>query len=209
MIELIKIEPYRDENNNLIIGIPKEQSKCMVTFKYKNCTLELEEGVRLHDCRIQFDCDNGYCFIGKNTLYKGFIRLGLGCQVIIGNQVSVTSNCFISTAEKTTLRIGDDCMIASQNVIRTDDSHPIYDITTRKRINSSRSIEIGNHVWLADKSTVLAGSNIKSGSVIGYGSIVKGVIDENSIAVGIPAKIIKRNVVWERKHLTLTPPFEF
>lgn len=177
MIELIKIEPYRDENNNLIIGIPKEQSKCMVTFKYKNCTLELEEGVRLHDCRIQFDCDNGYCFIGKNTLYKGFIRLGLGCQVIIGNQVSVTSNCFISTAEKTTLRIGDDCMIASQNVIRTDDSHPIYDI--------------------------------KSGSVIGYGSIVKGVIDENSIAVGIPAKIIKRNVVWERKHLTLTPPFEF
>ena len=40
-------------------------------------------------------------------------------------------------------------------------------------------------------ATVLKGSQIGNGAVLGSKSLVKGNIPENAIAVGIPAKIIK------------------
>ena len=51
---------------------------------------------------------------------------------------------------------------------------------------------IGSDVWLAANVTVLKGSKISDGAVIGAKSLVKGEIPENAIAVGIPAKVIKQ-----------------
>lgn len=39
-------------------------------------------------------------------------------------------------------------LIANQCRVRADDSHPIYDGVTGERINPSRSISIGDHVWI-------------------------------------------------------------
>ena len=60
----------------------------------------------------------------------------------------------------------------------------------QKQQNIVSPINIGNDVWLGANVTVLKGSNIGDGSVIGAKALVKGKIGENQIAVGIPAKEI-------------------
>ena len=50
---------------------------------------------------------------------------------------------------------------------------------------------IGKNVWVGEKVTVLPGVHIGEGSIIGANSVVTHDIPPYSIAVGIPAKVIK------------------
>jgi acetyltransferase-like isoleucine patch superfamily enzyme len=50
---------------------------------------------------------------------------------------------------------------------------------------------IGSDVWLGYNSIVLGGANIGHGSVIGAGSVVRGIIPPYSIAIGNPAVVVK------------------
>ena len=96
------------------------------------------------------------------------------------------------------IQIGDGCMLANNIIIRTSDSHPIYDIPTGKRINLSKSITLNDNVWIAAKVTILKGVTIGAGSVIGLSSVVTHDIPNNSLAVGIPARIVKNNISWNK-----------
>lgn len=59
-------------------------------------------------------------------------------------------------------------------------------------------IIVKNHVWIGAKSTILKGTKIVDGSVIGAGSLCTGLLsDEKSIYAGQPAKLIKKNINWE------------
>nr|WP_234896091.1 hypothetical protein [Sinorhizobium meliloti] len=100
--------------------------------------------------------------------------------------------------ESTSIIIGSDCLFGSDIIIRTTDGHPVYDAATRERINFSKSITIGQHVWIADRAVVLKGVNIGNASAIGVGSIVTKSVDANCIAVGNPARVVKTGTTWER-----------
>lgn len=204
-----QIADYQDELGNTIVGTPKSATGSKVVFRAKGCTLEIAEGVRLQNCVVLFDCDGGRCVIGPGSQFKGTIRVGLGCSVILGSGLTVTNNCYISTAERTSVRVGDDCMFASNNEIRADDAHPIYDMATGKRLNPSRSIEIGDHVWLAAEAVLLSGSRVGDGSVVGFRSLLKSHVPPNSVAAGSPARVLREGVLWKRSHLTLTAPYFF
>ena len=52
-------------------------------------------------------------------------------------------------------------------------------------------IQIGHRVWCGFNVTILAGATIGDDVVIGAGSIVTKNIPSNSIAAGIPAKVVK------------------
>ena len=56
---------------------------------------------------------------------------------------------------------------------------------------SKGNIYIGKNVWVGEKVTVLPGVHIGEGSIIGANSVVTHDIPPYSIAVGIPAKVIK------------------
>lgn len=77
---------------------------------------------------------------------KGNIRVGYKSLVVIGDKVTCTKP-FICASEATKILIGDDCMFATDNHIRTDDAHAIYDVKTGLRLNPSKDIIIGAHVW--------------------------------------------------------------
>lgn len=59
----------------------------------------------------------------------------------------------------------------------------------------SKSVSIEDDVWLGYNVTVLPGVTIGKGSVIGAGSVVCSDIPPYSIAVGNPAKVIKRRIM--------------
>jgi tetrahydrodipicolinate N-succinyltransferase len=91
--------------------------------------------------------------------------------------------------------------------VRADDGHPIFDVRTGLRVNPSRSITIGDHVWLGRFATVLGGVSIGEGTVIGYGSVVTRNIPNNCVAAGSPARVVRRDIAWERPHLSLVRPY--
>ncbi len=109
-------------------------------------------------------------------------------------------DCQIEVQENNqSIVLNDDCMLSNHILIRNNDSHYIYDLETKKRTNLPKNIFIDKHVWIAAGVTILKGVNIGKGTVIGMNSIVTHNIPENSVAVGIPCKVVKENIEWTRK----------
>ena len=178
-------------------------------FKGSNCVLEIDRDADLGPTTVEFHGSNARCKIGASGPPRSFsalIRLGEDCLVEIGAGVTTATRAFIATCEGTRLIVGDDCMLASNIQLRTDDAHPIFDVRTGLRTNPSEDIIIGAHVWLAYGACCLGGAQIGDGSVIGMNSLVTGVIPNNCVAVGSPARVVRRDIAWERPHLAAEQP---
>ena len=52
-------------------------------------------------------------------------------------------------------------------------------------------IVIGNDCWIGAKVTFLDGARVGSGVVVAAGSVVRGVIPDNVVIGGVPARILK------------------
>ena len=55
----------------------------------------------------------------------------------------------------------------------------------------SAPIVLGKNVWVGSNATILQGVTIGDNAVIGAGAVVTGDIPANTVAVGVPAKVIK------------------
>jgi acetyltransferase-like isoleucine patch superfamily enzyme len=210
MITLTKLENYKDEKNNQIVCDQSITENIKIVFRGSNNKAVIKNGAKIGKLTIDFDCDDGYFEIGSHgrvAAFRAYVRIGERCKVILGDNVSTTGQAVFTVAEHTSITLGNDVMIASDNEIRADDAHPIFDVSTGKRINMPKAIEIGNHVWLAKRAVVLGGTKIGDGSVVGYGSIAKGKFPNNCIIAGIPAKVTKKNIAWERPHLSSATPY--
>ena len=115
-----------------------------------------------------------------------------------GNNIQI--NDFVHIAALNEVRIGDNVLIASK-VFITDLEHGSYvgnesdslpDSIVKERPLSSKSVIIKDNVWLGEHVSVLPGVTIGENSIIGANSVVTKSIPANSIAVGIPAKVIKQ-----------------
>lgn len=206
----MQISEYVDERDNRIVWEGEPFPTSSVTFAGRNNTLRINPQARIGSLTVQFDCNNGKVDIGSSSGVPAFsasIRVGQDSTVVIGNNVSTTATVGISATEGTTVRLGDDCMIAIGVQIRADDGHPIFDVRSGKRVNVSKDILIGEHVWLGYGSAVLGGSCIGSGSVVGLGAVITRDVPNNAVAVGNPARVVRKNIAWERPHLSLVKPY--
>ena len=63
----------------------------------------------------------------------------------------------------------------------------------------SKSIVIGDHVWIGQNSLILKGTYVGSGAIIGANSVVSGKkIGSNSIWAGNPVKELRKGIYWLR-----------
>lgn len=88
------------------------------------------------------------------------------------------------------ITIGDNCMIAPGVHIYAG-THPV-DPKARQEYAVSYPVNIGHNVWLGGKSVILPGVTIGDNVTIGAGSVVTKDIPSNVLAVGNPAKVIRR-----------------
>lgn len=200
------LQKYHDENGNSIAYSGEELAGVKVVFLGKNNTLVVSDITRIKKATISFDCNNATCSIGNST-FTGFVRLGEDCEVVIADKVTTAGHCYISTAEGSKVHIGEDSMIAKGVELRSDDAHAFFDVNTDNRLNPCQNITIGEHVWIGAFSSLLGGADVGQGSIIGYRSLLKNKISNNVLAVGHPARVIKKDIAWERPHLTQGPPF--
>lgn len=117
-----------------------------------------------------FYCDYGYNIeIGEN-FYSNHNLVILDCaKVKFGDNVFIGPNCGFYTAE-----------------------HPLDSKTRNQFLESAHSITVGNSVWFGGNVTVLPGVNIGDNVVIGAGSVVTKDIPSNVVAVGNPARSIRK-----------------
>ena len=123
--------------------------------------------------------------------YDADIQLFNNATLNLGKSF-INSNCKIRCGNSIT--IGDDCAISHDVTILDSDFHKLLD-TNR---NVSEPVTIGDHVWIGTRCTILKGVTIGDGAVIGAGSIVTKDVPAYSLTAGIPSKVIKTDVKWEK-----------
>ena len=117
---------------------------------------------------------------------------GNNCIISIGESTTMTCKCHINVQEDNqSIIINRDCMFSNNIIVRTSDSHPIYDNITHQRINNAKSIEIGEHVWVAPNSKIMKGAIIGNGAIIGSDTTISHKIPNNALAVGRPQRSSK------------------
>lgn len=209
IVKIDDLKEYNDENGNSIFSSTTYDG-CVVIFRGGNNKVIIDEGAKISNLVIHLDCNYGTVHIGNHNKVtiplKGTIRVGQNSSVIIGDNVT-SSPLYISAVEGASVTIGDDCMFATSVILRTDDSHPIFDVRTEKRVNPARDIKLGSHVWVGERAVIFGGSVVGDGSIVGMGSILKRKCPNNCIVAGIPARVTRKNIAWERPHLSLSEPF--
>ncbi|MBR3691978.1 MAG: acyltransferase [Clostridia bacterium] len=133
----------------------------------------LEEGVALQE-RVYLDTERPE---------GGYIRIGHHAYIGTGTTLFGHKG----------LEIGDHTLLA-QNITITPYSHkfpdPEKDIITQG--GNCKKVTIGRDVYIGMGCNVMYSGDIGDGSVIGCGSVVVKPIPPYSVAVGTPAKVIKK-----------------
>lgn len=213
MLQRNRLERYEDDHGNEIVydGDIHEQN-IDIRFKGSNNKLIISDTADIRDLLITFAGDNGTIEIGPTAKKRAGLRFELRCghesRIWIGENVGCAGRVFISAVEGVSVTIGADVMFARNIEVRGDDTHPIFDVRTEKRVNPSKSIVVGEHVWIAKHAVVMGGASIGNGSVIGFRSIVTSAIPNNCVAVGAPARVVRRNIAWERPEVVSRRPNE-
>lgn len=125
------------------------------------------------------------------------VRIGHNSNLTIQN--NTTANGAKIVAVNSDVRIGNDCMLSDEILIQGFDQHGIVNLKTMAIINSERGhITIQDHVWLGRRCSIMSKTNIGAGSIIGACSVVTKNIPDCTLAVGVPARVIKQDVTWCR-----------
>jgi len=110
--------------------------------------------------------------IGDNTSISAYTTIYATFGVKIG------SNCLISS----------NCGISSYNHIQNSKNRPA---SVDQDSQFSKSVIIGNNVWIGMNACVLPGVEIGNNSIIGSGSVVTKNVPANEVWVGNPARYVK------------------
>ena len=146
--------------------------------------------------RIKIGCNSkfaSHCVLGAWICYG--VSDMFEPEIIIGESCSFGEYCHITAIRKIT--IGDG-LLTGRFVYIGDNSHGglSWEEATippaKRHLLSKGEIKIGNNVWIGDKVSILGGVTIGDNVIIGAGTIVTHDIPSNSIAAGIPVRILKK-----------------
>lgn len=140
-----------------------------------------------HSCRFDLEGDKKTLFVGSDCEFGDNTHIVAHQKVEIGDNVLVASKVFITDTDHGCYKNdGQD----------SPKTHP------KERKLVSKSVAIGNNVWIGENVVILPGSTIGNGCIIGANSVVSGSFHDGCMIVGAPAKVIKEwddeEGVWKR-----------
>lgn len=118
-------------------------------------------------------CIQGPVTIGEDSsvqAYSMLVGAPDGGSITVGNGV----------------RIAPHVIVFATNHVFADTSVPIF-----KQGVETAPVTIEDDVWISSRVTIIAGVRIGRGSVIGAGAVVTRDVPAWSVAVGVPARVIK------------------
>ena len=157
----------------------------------------------------------------KNIDFGKNLTTGIGCRIecfpiddtgemVLKFGENVQMNDYVHITAAKSVEIGDNVLMASKIYISdcshgsylgdSNDSNPFTSPIARPL--SVKPVKIENNVWLGEFVSVLPGVTIGQGTIVGANSVVSKSLPPNVIAVGAPAKPIKKfnfeTNRWER-----------
>ena len=147
------------------------------------------------NCRMKclsFECGDYLWMTDNVEIGRGGCE-GPNSKIKLGNYCMITEDVLLNPSEAIT--IGDDVAIGSGANVWTHGS--FLDIMNGFPANFD-PVNIGNHVWIPSKCTILPGVTIGDNVVISLGSLVNRNLPSGCLAAGNPVKIIKENVYPRR-----------
>lgn len=126
--------------------------------------------------------------IGDNFEIEPPFHCDYGTHMEIGENFYANFNFLV--LDDGLVKIGDDVLIAPDVKILTA-THLISPKLRPKNADYTKSVTIGNNVWIGAGSIINPGVTIGDNSVIGSGSVVTKDIPANVVAVGNPCRILK------------------
>lgn len=111
-----------------------------------------------------------------------------GATLEIGERSLINFGCSIVALDRVTIGprslIGPHCMIMDTG---------FHHVDPERRLDPPRAqpIRIGENVWLGARVIVMPGVTIGDDSVVGIGSVVTHDVPPRSVAVGVPARVVK------------------
>lgn len=128
---------------------------------------------------------------GKN------VKLSVGAHVHVSNHavVEIGTGTFLSynsqIVSRKKISIGENCAIGWNVTILDSQLHHL------EHIPYAEAVIIGSRVWIGHNVSILQGTHIGDGAIIGANSTVTKSIPPNCLAVGSPAKVIRENISWQ------------
>lgn len=144
------------------------------------------------DCSLGHAILNGNCSLGNRVRLVGDITIGKYTTVgeggvLFGGKIDVGNYCQFGP------RIGIYSINHPMNYVTTYVNSNLFDGELKSLVHSE-PVWIGNDVWIGDGALILPGVKIGNGAVIGGGSVVVKDIEPYGIAVGNPARVIKKRL---------------
>ncbi len=126
--------------------------------------------------------------LGEEAWIESPAHFAYGCNTHIGHHFY--ANFHMVIVDDAEVYIGNHVMFGP-NVTLSVTGHPVYGEFRRDGTQFSLPIRIGNDVWIGANSVVLPGVNVGNNVVIGAGSVVTRDIPDNSVAYGVPCRVIR------------------
>lgn len=170
---------------------------------HPSALIELEGTITLNEDMPSRNCINAGLLLKENTKLDvcGHFKVFYGTEICVypNGELSlktgyINAGSQIRCMEKIT--IGAQCSIGRNVMIMDFDAHKIYYESGEENLITA-PVFIGNHVWIGAGATILKGVTIGDGAVVGAGSVVTRNIEPYTIVAGNPARVIRRNVIWE------------
>lgn len=173
------------------IEIHKKHEKFMIKLGYNG-----SEFIPKNKSYISIKKQGKLIFNGKCNIAEGFNIFVDNGILKIGEDTYCNRNLLIQCEKE--IVIGRNSLMGWNINIRDTDGHVLK---REKSIESSqKEIIIGENTWLAADCTILKGSMISEGCIVGCNSLVAGckVMEKNSLIVGVPARVKKSNILFKR-----------
>jgi maltose O-acetyltransferase len=127
--------------------------------------------------------------IGEGTEIRPPFSVDYGAHIRIGARCF--ANFGLVALDVAAITIGDDVQIGP-NVQLLTPTHPLEPGPRRDKWEAALPIAIGDNVWLSGAAIVLPGVTIGDNTVVGAGAVVTKDLPADVVAVGNPARVVKR-----------------
>jgi acetyltransferase-like isoleucine patch superfamily enzyme len=130
--------------------------------------------------------------LGEGTTIAPNAALANGERITIGSGTRVGARCVLWAGDRSgRIQIGNGCRLAPDCFLTASDygAEPGRSFLDQPR--QEADIIVGNHVWLGARVFVAAGVTIGDHCIVGAGAVVTKSLPANTIAVGVPARVVK------------------
>lgn len=140
-------------------------------------------------------------------MYVGYLRK---CGLIInGNPNYISPDAYFDIQPFAKITIDDSVVISKEVMILTHDFSIARGVQAigGKNWNSSKTphilktVSIGENSFIGARAFLLPGTQIGKNCIVGGGAVVRGIIPDNSVVIGNPAKIVANTDEWTKRQI--------